>query len=73
MEHHKASSYNIDSLEARFRANVFKSSQESKLIVLKARSDNALIDLRVKDTRFDFIYIDDSHTAIDVLNNSIMS
>ena len=73
MEHHEASSYNIGSLEARFRANVSKSSQESKLTVLKARSGDALVDLRVKGARFDFIYIDGSHTAIDVLDDSVMS
>lgn len=73
MEHQQMSSYNIDLLEARFRANVSKSPQVSKLTVLKARSDDALVDLRVKGAVFDFIYIDASHAAIDVLHDSVMS
>ena len=73
IEHQEASSYNISSLEARFRANVSKSLQKSKLTILKARSDDALVGLGVKGARFDFIYIDASHVAIDVLHDAVMS
>ncbi|MCJ1278439.1 hypothetical protein MMC21_006256 [Puttea exsequens] len=76
MEHQKgddANKYHCASLEARFRANVAKCERREQLVVMKARSDDALVELRGKGARFDFIYIDASHVAIDVLHDAVMS
>lgn len=76
MEHQeadKADKYDIASLETRFRSNVAKCEQVGKLKVVKARSDDALVELRAKRARFDFVYIDASHVAIDVLHDAVMS
>lgn len=76
MEHQESenvSKYDIASLEDRFRANVAKCEQAGKLKVMRARSDDALVKLRGRDARFDFIYIDASHVAIDVLHDAVMS
>lgn len=76
MEHQdgdKASKYDLASLEDRFRANVAKCGHVEKLEVMKMKSDDALLKLRGRDARFDFIYIDASHVAIDVLNDALMS
>ncbi|KAK3172575.1 hypothetical protein OEA41_005899 [Lepraria neglecta] len=76
MEHQegdKANKYDIASLEGRFRANVAKCEHVGKLEVMKARSDDALVELRGKQAQFDFVYIDASHVAIDVLHDAVMS
>ena len=76
MEHQEADNakvYNIASLESRFQANVAKCDQVGKLRVMKARSDDALLELRGQRARFDFVYIDGSHVAIDVLHDAVMS
>ena len=64
--------YNLSSLEARFRANVNRCEQVGKLRVIKAASDEALIQLRQENATFDFIYIDGSHTAVDVLSDAVL-
>lgn len=76
MEHQeddKANEYDITSVEGRFRANIAKCEHVGKLDVMKARSDDALVELRGKRAHFDFIYIDASHVAIDVLHDAVMS
>ena len=76
MEHQdagKADEYDIASLESRFRANVAKCDHVGKLKVIKAKSDDALIELRRQCASFDFVYIDASHVAIDVLHDAVMS
>ena len=77
MEHQEADKthrYELQSLESRFRANVAKCEYHaSKLEVVKARSDEALLELRCKGTRFDLVYIDASHVAIDVLQDAVLS
>lgn len=76
MEHQetdKADEYDIASLESRFRANVAKCEHVGKLRVMKAKSDDALLELRGQCARFDFVYIDASHVAIDVLHDAVMS
>ena len=63
--------FDVSSLENRFRSNVSKCEHVNKLRVMKAKSDDALLDLRREGSRFDFIYIDASHVAIDVLHDAV--
>ena len=79
MEHQTASAsddddddYALSSLESRFRANVAKCAHAAKLRVLKATSEDALLNLRREGERFDFIYIDASHVALDVLCDAVL-
>lgn len=75
MEHQEqdqAHQYDLASLEDRFRSNVTKCEHVNKLRVMKATSDDALLDLRREGARFDFIYIDASHVAIDVLHDAVI-
>lgn len=69
MEHETSE---VDSLEDRFRANVEKCANVGKLRVIKARTHEGLIDLRREGAKFDFIYIDASHVAIDVLHDAVL-
>ena len=76
MEHQEtdtADQYNIATLESRFRSNVAKCDHVGKLQVMKATSDDALLELRRQGAKFDFVYIDASHVAIDVLHDAMMS
>ena len=77
MEHQQACEdgdrYALASLENRFRLNVSKSRQAAKLRVMKMRSDDALMELRRESSRFDLIYIDASHVAVDVLHDAVIS
>ncbi|CAG8981050.1 hypothetical protein HYALB_00008204 [Hymenoscyphus albidus] len=60
------------SLEERFYDNVQKCTNVTKLKVLKAKSEDALVNLRASGAQFDFIYIDGSHVAIDVLHDAVL-
>ena len=64
--------YDVSLLESRFRSNISKCEHVNKLRVIKAKSDDALLDLRRDGARFDFIYIDASHVAIDVLHDAVV-
>ena len=64
--------YDVSLLESRFRSNISKCEHVNKLRVMKAKSDDALLDLRRDGARFDFIYIDASHVAIDVLHDAVV-
>ncbi|KAL8992807.1 MAG: hypothetical protein Q9169_006822 [Polycauliona sp. 2 TL-2023] len=68
-----ADPYQLHTLKDRFDSNVAKCIHLAKLSVMQARSDDALITLRQHARRFDFIYIDASHVAIDVLHDAVMS
>ena len=69
----KASEYDLSSLENRFWANVSKCQDyKQKLHVMKGNSDDALLALRKENKKFDFIYIDASHTALDVLHDAVL-
>ena len=76
MEHRGANgssvNYNLGTLESRFRSNISKCKHVSKLRVVKSLSDDALLTLRQDKARFDFIYIDASHIAIDVLHDAVL-
>ncbi|KAI4234581.1 MAG: hypothetical protein LQ349_003699 [Xanthoria aureola] len=64
--------YQLATLKDRFDRNVAKCKEVAKLRVIQARSDEALLKLRQDGSRFDFIYVDASHTAIDVLHDAVM-
>ena len=64
--------FDVSLLESRFRSNISKCEHVNKLRVMKAKSDDALINLRQEGARFDFIYIDASHVAIDVLHDAVV-
>lgn len=60
---------NLITLQQRFTSNVLP--HLSKLTVLKELSQHALPLLQIQNKKFDFIYIDGSHLAPDVLVDSI--
>ena len=64
--------FDVSSLESRFRSNISKCQHVKKLRVMKAKSDDALLALRREGARFDFIYIDASHVAVDVLHDAVI-
>ncbi|KAL9011139.1 MAG: hypothetical protein Q9173_003991 [Seirophora scorigena] len=68
-----ADPYQLSTLKGRFDGNVAKCQQVAKLRVMQMRSADALIRLRQDGSRFDFIYIDASHVAIDVLHDAVVS
>ncbi|MCJ1404219.1 hypothetical protein MMC11_007444 [Xylographa trunciseda] len=74
MEHqvNPTNDYGLASLENRFWSNVSKCEHVQKLHVIKAASDDALMALRREGPRFDFIYIDASHVALDVLHDAVL-
>lgn len=65
--------YSLPTLEARFRSNVSKCKNFEKLKIIKALSSQALLQLRQDEAKFDFVYIDGSHIAIDVLSDAVLS
>ena len=64
--------YKLNTLENRFWENVRKCPASDRLRFHKATTDEALLKLRAEGAVFDFVYIDASHTAIDVLHDAIM-
>lgn len=64
--------YKLDSLESRFWSNVSKCTHVTKMRMIKAFSDDALMALRQEGAQFDFIYIDASHVAVDVLHDAVL-
>ncbi|EQB55396.1 SAM-dependent methyltransferase [Colletotrichum gloeosporioides Cg-14] len=65
--------YDIPSLEKRFRSNVAKCRHVDKLTVIKRSSLDALPTLKHQGALFDFIYIDGSHVALDVLHDAVLA
>ena len=65
--------YELQSLEQRFLDNVKQCRNYGKLRVVKAMSQDALVALAAERSCFDFIYIDGSHVAIDVLHDAVLS
>tara|TARA_A100001035_G_scaffold218710_1_gene178631 strand:+ start:169 stop:798 length:630 start_codon:yes stop_codon:yes gene_type:complete len=76
---HKNLKINMQLVEERFKKNtslaIKKSKKSIELITHKAKSINALSKLITskKSGYFDFIYIDGSHMASDVLSDAILS
>ncbi|KAF2420707.1 hypothetical protein EJ08DRAFT_529646 [Tothia fuscella] len=48
-----------------------QAKNSGKLKVVKAFSSGALLQLRHTHAKFDFIYIDGSHVALDVLSDAV--
>ncbi|KAI9698355.1 MAG: hypothetical protein M1836_003935 [Candelina mexicana] len=63
--------YRVDPLENRFLADVSKSKQRNKIRIMKAQSHKTLTELRNEACRFDFIYVDASLVAIDVVYDAV--
>ena len=76
---HKEMKINMKLVEERFKKNtslaIKKSKKSIELITHKAKSINALSKLIIskQSNYFDFIYIDGSHMASDVLSDAILS
>lgn len=64
--------YKLESLESRFWSNVSKCTHVAKMRMIKSLSDDALMALRQERSEFDFIYIDASHVAVDVLHDAVL-
>jgi predicted O-methyltransferase YrrM len=65
-----------EDIESRFDANIAEAEKTSGVSVekIKSRSAPALIELaRHQPSAFDFIYIDGSHTAPDVLTDAVLA
>ncbi|MCJ1334710.1 hypothetical protein MMC10_011422 [Thelotrema lepadinum] len=58
-------------LEHRFLSNVARCKHVGQLRVIKKDADEALLQLRHEKAIFDFIYVDGSHVAIDVLHDAV--
>lgn len=73
MEHQEqdGSAIPLSTLEQRFRQNVEKCQHHTKLQVLRMRSDEGLMQLWRENRRFNLIYVDGSHVAIDVLHDAV--
>ncbi|CAG8489943.1 9472_t:CDS:1 [Acaulospora morrowiae] len=57
-----------------FHENIRKTGRERQIEIVKSRSYDALIQLnQKKEIMFDFIYIDGSHIACDVLSDIVLS
>ena len=65
--------YQLQSLQERFLGNVKQCKNFHKLRVIKALSQDALVMLLTERAAFDFIYIDGSHVAQDVLHDAVLS
>lgn len=61
-----------DDLEMRFDANV-ASVDASRVRKLVGDSKHMLLDLHAEGARFDFVYVDGSHLALDVLVDAALS
>ncbi|MCJ1328106.1 hypothetical protein MMC10_004781 [Thelotrema lepadinum] len=64
---HRNDDHDVRGLERRFLSNVAQCKHVDRLRVMKKDSDEALLQLRREKAVFDFIYIDGSHIAVDVL------
>jgi predicted O-methyltransferase YrrM len=70
-EHHLAYPEQTSTIEQRFDANV--AAFGARVDKVKARSSDALPSLGVAGRRFDFIYLDGSHRALDVYADACLA
>jgi predicted O-methyltransferase YrrM len=60
--------------EKTFRENIAKSGKEKQVEIIKGDSFSALVKLnQEKKIEFDFIYIDGSHAACDVMSDAVLA
>ena len=73
-EHESMGSQFIQSVKKRFFENIKETGRSESVRVINKVSDIALLDLIHEDSfKFDFIYIDGSHAAEDVLSDLVLS
>lgn len=70
-EHQTAFADELGTIEQRFDANVAEFG--SRIEKMKARSQEALALLGVMGRRFDFVYLDGSHSAVDVYADACLA
>ena len=63
----------VDSLYERFQNNIQTTNKVNQVVVQRGFSQRELPKLIVKDIKADFIYIDGSHLAKDVLTDAVMA
>lgn len=64
---------NLDTLESRFMFNLEDHISSGRCIPIKGMSQDILPKLMADGKKFDFIYVDGSHNACDVISDAIMS
>lgn len=67
------SSKQVEGLEERFRHNIGLSGRANQVEVLKGRSIDGLVTLVARGIKADFVYIDGSHLAADVMADAVLS
>lgn len=70
---HDTPGFHLSDLEEQFWGNIAKTKHPTKLRQLKGTSAERLVQLRTEKAVFDFIYIDASHTATDVLEDMALA
>ncbi len=61
------------SIEQRFRHNIALTGKAQQVETLVGRSDNGLVQLLSRGVQADFIYVDGSHQAADVLTDAVLA
>jgi predicted O-methyltransferase YrrM len=61
-----------DQLRRRFDHNIGASGKANQVEVLAGRSDDGLLQLLSRGVRADFVYVDGSHQAADVLADAVL-
>lgn len=64
---------NFKKIEKEFDENIKKTKKQNQVIKMKMNSRDGLIELIQKKIMFDFIYIDASHEAKDVISDAVLS
>tara|TARA_B100000575_G_scaffold231523_1_gene192658 strand:- start:855 stop:1433 length:579 start_codon:yes stop_codon:yes gene_type:complete len=73
-EHKSIGQGYMSSVRDRFYNNISETGKEDSVRVIENYSDKALLQLIYEDdVKYDFIYIDGSHKAIDVLTDLVLS
>ncbi len=74
MEHKDDKTFDVNQLKERFYKNISETNRMESIRVMEEYSDIALLKLIQEDQKkVDFIYIDGSHMAVDVLTDLILS
>lgn len=63
----------VDGLYERFKNNIQTTNKVNQVVVQKGFSQKELSKLIAKDIQADFIYVDGSHLAKDVLSDAVMA
>ena len=65
---------NFEDIEKIFDANIIKTGKQKQNIKMKMTTTQALMELNIKNNvKFDFVFIDASHEAKDVMTDAILS